>query len=657
MPELSHEAPALDAEGGPKPDKSSLRKLLWPYARARLPMMAAAGALAALVAGSESAMLLLFEPVVKVLFPTAEGASQAESLLGGGPDWVMPAIGRLEQWVHALGFTGLALGDPMLTVCAVVLVTLGLALVGTISVYGYIVLSSWLTVRLVIDLRLQLTKHLMSLSLYYHGRRQLGDLLSRVSSDVTATLHSVLVFFQEVLRNFAGAVLALGVLIYTAPKLTVAVIPLIPVLALPVIVFSKKVRRRSTNLQASLGASIQALSQMFQGLRTVKAFRAEEREIEAFRKLDEQYLKSGVRVAKVVGFTQGWTVMFTFGGFALLVFAVAFASVRYNLFDGPGKMLTFFFAQARMYSHIKRLIRSISTVNEAAGAAQRLQTIFAERSDLHHPAECVPLNGLGSGIRFEGVSVLYPETEVPALRDFDLEVKPGETVALVGLSGSGKSTAMSLLCRFFDPSSGRITVDGVDLREVSLDDWTSQFSFVDQSPFLFHTTIGENIRYARPGASQAELEEAARTADIHEFISSLPQGYDTDVADAGSRLSGGQRQRVTIARAVLKGAPLLLLDEATSSLDSESEAAIQRAIEELAQRSTVVVIAHRLSTIKNADKIAVLEGGRLVELGNHAELIERNGVYGRLVQKQSMGTLDEMQVDRLPLDPEQQPAS
>jgi len=657
MPALSREAPALDEEPGTKKDRSSLRKLLWPFARARMPMMIAAACLATVVAATQSAILLLFEPVVKVLFPGSEDIETTNQLMGGGPDWVMPGIARIEGWIHGWGITGLATNDPMLTVAAVALVTLCLAIVGSLAVYGYIVLSSWLTVRLVIDLRLQLTKHLMSLSLFYHGRRQLGDLLSRVSADVTATLQSVLVFFQQVLVNFAGAILALGVVIYSAPKLTMYVLPLIPLLALPVMLLAKKVRRRSTSLQTSLGASIQALSQMFQGLRTVKAFRAEEREIEAFKGLDEKYLKSGVRVAKVVGLTQALTVLFTFGGFALLVFAVAYASVRFDLFNGPGRMLTFFFAQSRMYSHVKRLTRAISKINEAAGAARRLQSIFAESSDLHHPAQHTPLRALGSGLRFEGVSVVYPDSDVPALHNFDLEVAPGETVALVGLSGSGKSTAMSLLCRFFDPTAGRITVDGVDLRMVSLDDWTGLFSFVDQSPFLFHTTIGENIRYARPRATPAEIEEAARAADIHEFISSLPQGYDTDVADAGSRLSGGQRQRVTIARAVLKGAPLLLLDEATSSLDSESEAAIQSAIEELSERGTVVVIAHRLSTIKNADKIAVMEGGRLVELGTHAELIGNDGVYTRLVKKQSMGAALESEESRTRPEVDQQPAS
>jgi ABC-type multidrug transport system fused ATPase/permease subunit len=240
------------------------------------------------------------------------------------------------------------------------------------------------------------------------------------------------------------------------------------------------------------------------------------------------------------------------------------------------------------------------------------------------------IRGLGSGLRFERVSFAYAAGGGDAVADFELSVRPGETLALVGPSGAGKSTIVDLVARFIDPTRGRITVDGLDLRDLTLDSWTAQYAMVGQTPFLFHTSIGENIRYGRADATPEQVERAARAAGIHDFVAGLPHGYETDVADAGSRLSGGQRQRITIARAFLKDAPLLLLDEATSALDVESEKVVQEALERLMTDRTVIVIAHRLSTVRNADRIAVMDQGRLAELGTHAELLVRGELYARL---------------------------
>jgi len=228
------------------------------------------------------------------------------------------------------------------------------------------------------------------------------------------------------------------------------------------------------------------------------------------------------------------------------------------------------------------------------------------------------------------------EARVEVLRDLELAIAGGERVALVGPSGSGKSTLMDLVARFIDPTEGRVTGNGEDLRDVSLSDWTSLYAMVGQAPFLFHASVAENIGYGKEGATRAEIEDAARVAGMHEFIASLPDGYDTDVADMGSRLSGGQRQRITIARAVLKGAPLLLLDEATSALDSQSEADVQAALERLMADRTVLVIAHRIATVQNADRVAVLDEGKLVELGRHDELVRQGGLYARLCELQNL---------------------
>jgi ABC-type multidrug transport system fused ATPase/permease subunit len=475
----------------------------------------------------------------------------------------------------------------------------------------------------------------MGLSLRYHGRRELGDLMSRVTADVQTTLFSIDLVLRDMVQEPARAAVGLGIAIYAAPKLTVTLLVALPLLALPVALLSKKVRKGSTKSLTSLGASVQAMTQMFLGVRTVKAFRAEERELDNYKRLNREFLRQSMKMARSIALTRASTTFLSNLGLGAMLVLIAWLVIERRYLDSGGNVSMFFIGVAQAYNHLRRTTQSFTQLQEAMGAAVRLQALLEEEPDLVEQPQALALPGLGAGLDFEGVSFSYDNRERPALADFSLSLKAGETLALVGPSGSGKSTLIDLVARFIDPDAGRILVGGVDLKRARLDDWSRLFAMVGQVPHLFHTTIGENIRYGRPEATQAEIEAAARAASIHDFIAELPEGYNTNVADAGSRLSGGQRQRIAIARALLKGAPLLLLDEATSALDSQAEQEVQVALEKLMQGRTVIAIAHRLSTIRNADRIAVLDQGRLVELGSHTELLAKRGLYSKLYSLQA----------------------
>lgn len=624
-------------------EKSSIRdtwRLLKPHAKPIMPLLVLTAVLGAVSAAAAAAVILLIKPVFSVvLFPNlsaAELADQGGGLLGSDAsrfDDLFVSLGS--QLHHLLGFEWLA-NQRMSALVVVLLVLVVMTLAASVFQYAFNQTSNYVSLRLVVGVRLNITRHLMGLGLHYHGQRKLGDLLSRISGDIQLTLVAVMIWFRDFLQNGFLAIFYLAVAAFCAPLLTAIMVLSIPMLAIPVSVLAKKVRKRSTKSLTSLGASVQILTQMFLGIRTVKAFRAEEAELERYRELNERYLRDSMRTVRAVSLTQAWTTFSTQIGLGALLLAVGIGGIYFDLFGDVGNLTAFFLANAQAYTHIKRFTRAVTRMEESVGASVRLQELLDEEPDVVEVEQPIPLEGFYDKLRFVKLSFKYPSGDGAALEDLDLEVRQGETLAIVGSSGSGKSTLMALICRFFDPTSGSVEVDGHNLREISLDSWTKQFSMVDQSPFLFHTSIAANLRYGKPEATDAELEAACRAAQIHDFISALPEGYETNVADAGARLSGGQRQRITIARALLKSAPILLLDEATSALDTESERGVQTALETLMQGRTVIVIAHRLSTIQNADRICVLEHGKLIELGTHSELSAKGGAYARALELQKM---------------------
>jgi len=510
---------------------------------------------------------------------------------------------------------------------------LGLFAIQSLVNFSQSYLTSAVSERVVADLRKDLFRSLVRQSAGFFATRRVGELSSRLASDA-ALVQNVLRFgIPELVRQGIFLVGALALVTATNPRLTLVTLTAIPFAVLIAWLFGRRVRRMSTGIQDRLASAVARAEQVFTQIRTVQSFTRERWESERFAGEIDATRDGGVQRAYARASMVGAVTFSAFGAIVLVLWEGGRLVLAGAL--TPGTLVAFLLYAVTISGAITSLAGFYGNLQEAAGAAQRIFELMDQEPELRSPEHPVPMRRPVRGVvRFEGVAFRYGEDLPPVLREIDLEIQEGETVALVGSSGAGKSTLAGLVPRFFDVEAGRVTVDGLDVRTLALEELRGAIGIVPQEPMLFAGTVRENLLYGNGAATQKELTEAARAAHADIFVDALPNGLDQVVGERGVTLSAGQRQRLAIARVVLERPRILILDEASSSLDAESERLVQDALERLMEGRTTLVIAHRLSTVIRADRILVLDEGTISDQGSHSQLLERSEVYQRLYRRQ-----------------------
>jgi subfamily B ATP-binding cassette protein MsbA len=496
--------------------------------------------------------------------------------------------------------------------------------------FGQYYLMAHIGQSVIKDIREQMFSKLEEMSVAYFVRHSTGELLSKMNNDVALVQGAMTSAITGIARDAITVVALVGVVFFRDFWLALIAMVVFPVAVYPLLNFGKRLKRYSRRMLISLEDITERLNETISGIRIVKAFGMEDYERTRFREVNQQLFNSFMRRFKVRAMSN--PVMETLGGLGVSVILFYGGLQVINGDSTPGTFFSFIAALVMLYEPIKRINEANMTIQEGVAAGERIFELLDTSPDVIDRPNAQPLESVQEEILFDQVTFAYDSE--PTLNEITLRIKVGEAVAVVGESGVGKSTLLDLLPRFYDVTSGSVLIDGKDIRDLTQRSLRDNIGMVTQQTILFDDTVRNNIAYGRPDLPLERVMEAARAAHAHEFIAGLPQGYDSPIGEDGIRLSGGERQRIAIARALLKDPPILILDEATSNLDSDSEKAVQEALEELMKGRTTLVVAHRLSTIRNVDRVYVLVNGQVAEEGNHDELLARNGEFARIYNLQ-----------------------